>query len=83
MRRYANDYMNFIRTPPIQLGPKYEQYETAVGEMRRVDNIPKEVVTLGALPEETGSIGSWMPVVIIVVSALAFMTLYAVITYRR
>ena len=83
MRRYANDYMNFIRTPPIQLGPKYEQYETMVGEMRRVDTHPKEVVTLGQLPEETGTPVSWMPIAMIVVSALAFITLYAVITYRR
>lgn len=81
----TQDYMNFIMTPPIQDEVKYGMYVPQVSTMRLLDSRNTglgEVVAVGG-----GSSGSenqsWvMPVVIIVVSAMALMTLYAVLNKR-
>ena len=83
--RYNTPYMNFIMTPPRQDQAKYDMYEPSVSTMRIVSN--DRGGGLGELPVGVMSSGgeqnSWvMPVVIIVVSAMAFMTLYAVLSKR-
>ena len=85
--RYKDPYMNFVMTPPAQEQPKFDMYESRVGDMQIVsDNVRSNGVGrgLGELPTANvfGESQSWMPVVIIVVSALAFITIYAVVTKR-
>jgi hypothetical protein len=84
--RYNTPYMNFIMTPPRQDQAKYDMYEPSVSTMKIVSNDGRSS-GLGELPVGVMSSGgeqnSWvMPVVIIVVSAMAFMTLYAVLSKR-
>jgi len=86
--RYTTPYMNFIMTPPRQSEAKYEMYRPSVSTMRIVSN-EGGGTGLGQLPSvPVMSMGSneqqsWvMPVVIIVVSAMALMTLYAVLSKR-
>ena len=87
MRTYKDPYMNFVMTPPAQEQPKFDMYESRVGDMQIVsDNARSNRVRggLGELPTANvfGESQSWMPVVIIVVSALAFITIYAVVMKR-
>jgi len=84
---HTNDYMQFIMTPPRQSEAKYEMYRPSVSTMRIVSNGNTGLgdVPLMAVGGSSGSNEqqSWvMPVVIIVVSAMALMTLYAVLSKR-
>jgi len=83
--RYTTPYMNFIMTPPRQDSAKYDMYRPSVSTMRIMSNgggsglgeVP--LMNVGGSNEQQ----SWvMPVVIIVVSAMALMTLYAVLSKR-
>jgi len=82
---HDNDYMQFVMTPPQQAEAKYEMYNPSVSTMRIVSNGGRsnglgEVSVVGSGGSEQQS---WvMPVVIIVVSAMALMTLYAVLSKR-
>lgn len=81
---HDNNFMQYVMTPPKQEVVKYRMYEPEVSDMRVVS---KGDVGLGQLPV-VGSGGGenrqdWvMPVVVIVVSAMALMTLYAVLSKR-
>jgi hypothetical protein len=81
---HDTDYMNYIMTPPVQ-----EEYTKNDIKVDTVRVFSKDRCTGGGLGEVSlvGSGGSdqqsWvMPVVIIVVSAMALMTLYAVLSKR-
>ena len=86
MRTYKDPYMNFVMTPPAQEQPKFDMYESRVGDMQIVsDNARPNISSrgLGELPANVfGDSQSWMPVVIIVVSAMALITLYAIVMKR-
>jgi hypothetical protein len=73
--------MNFIMTPPVQ--EEFTKNDLKVDTVRVLDRsgYPSG---LGQLPIASGGDqNSWvMPVVIIVVSAMALMTLYAVLNKR-
>lgn len=80
---HTRDYMKFIMTPPEQNEAKYDMYVPQVSTMKLVSNghglgdVP--LMNVGGSNEQQ----SWvMPVVIIVVSAMALMTLYAVLSKR-
>jgi hypothetical protein len=82
--RYTTPYMNFIMTPPRQDQAKYEMYEPSVSTMRIVSNDGRGS-GLGEVPVVVGGSQQqdWItPVVVIVVSAMALMTLYAVLSKR-
>jgi hypothetical protein len=79
---HTNDFMQFVMTPPRQDEAKYEMYNPQVGTMRILNRSDSG---LGQVPivSSGGDQNSWvMPVVIIVVSAMALMTLYAVLSKR-
>lgn len=84
---HTNDFMQYIMTPPVQDKEAYEQYYPKTSTMR-VLNGRNEQSGLGQLPDVVSAQGmlsgnNWiMPVVIIVVSAMALMTLYAVLSKR-
>ena len=91
MRTYKDPYMNFVMTPPAQEQTKFDMYESRVGDMQVVSDRGRSNigggVGLGELPLPTSGIWSneqysWMPIVIIVVSAMALITLYAVVMKR-
>ena len=72
-------------TPPRQDQAKYDMYEPSVSTMKIVSNDGRSS-GLGDIPVISGgesNNNNWvMPVVIIVVSAMALMTLYAVLSKR-
>ena len=82
---HTNDFMQFVMTPPQQSEAKYDMYRPSVSTMRIVSNDGRSS-GLGQVPATYsggGEQNSWvMPVVIIVVSAMALMTLYAVLNKR-
>ena len=87
MRTYKDPYMNFVMTPPAQEQPKFDMYESRVGDMQIVSDHTRPNISsrgLGELPTANvfGESQSWMPVVIIVVSAMALITLYAIVMKR-
>ena len=88
MRTYKDPYMNFVMTPPTQEQPKFDMYESRVGDMKIVSDRARPNISvkgLGELPTSgiwSGEQYSWMPVVIIVVSAMALITLYAIVMKR-
>lgn len=83
MRRtiHDNDFMNFVMNPPMQEQAKYDMYVPQVSTMRILSDA--RTGGLGDVPLTSGgsdNSNSWvMPVVVIVVSAMALMTLYAVL----
>lgn len=83
---HTNDFMEFVMTPPKQSQVKYEMYEPEVSTMRIVSNGSMARGGLGEVPVVSMSGESrqdWItPVVVIVVSAMALMTLYAVLSKR-
>jgi len=84
---HTNDFMQFVMTPPRQEAAKYEMYQPVMSTMRIVSNDGRSSGGLGEVPVGVVSNGSnqsdWvMPVVVIVVSAMALMTLYAVLSKR-
>ena len=89
MRTYKDPYMNFIMTPPLQDQAKYDMYESRIGDMQVVSDRGRSNMVgggLGELPTSgiwSGEQSSWMPIVIIVVSAMALITLYAVVMKRQ
>lgn len=80
---HTQDYMEFVMTPPKQSQAKYEMYKPVVSGMRIVSNDGKQV-GLSGVGEVVSNEGGrdWMPIVIIVVSAMALLTVYAVVTKR-
>lgn len=85
MGNYKDPYMNFVMNPPRQEAAKYEMYQPAVGTMRIVSNgNGGGLGDIPLMPSMQGDNGnSWvMPVVVIVVSAMALMTLYAILSKR-
>ena len=91
MGNYKDPYMDTIMTPPQQESVKYEMYNPVVSTMRVVPNgggsglgdVPVVGVPGMSYSSVGGDQNSWvMPVVIIVVSAMALMTLYAVLSKR-
>lgn len=90
MRRiiHDTDYMQFVMTPPKMDRTEYELYEPKTSQIRVVSGDSRRNSGLGQLPSVVPTQGmfggsEWvMPVVIIVVSAMAFMTLYAVLNKR-
>lgn len=84
---HTEDYMSFVMTPPRQNDVKYEMYRPSLSTMKIVSGGGGQSSGLGELPVVSMSGSSeqntWvMPVVIIVVSAMALMTLYAVLSKR-
>ena len=83
---YQEPFMNFVMNPPRQEQAKYTMYEPQVSTMRIVSDRVTRGSGLGDIPlTNSGSDNSqsWvMPVVVIVVSAMALMTLYAVLSKR-
>lgn len=82
---YDADFINFVMTPPRQEEFAYNDVKL---DTVKVIGRDKRVEGLGELPIVSMNGGSeqqsWvMPVVIIVVSAMAFMTLYSVLCYKR
>ena len=83
MQQYTNDIndVNFIRMSPLQ-------QEVSRGVMRQVIERPRESVNIrglqgvGQVPDQSQGQTDWMPIVIIIVSAMALITLYAVINKR-
>lgn len=84
MGNYKDPYLNFVMTPPTQEAAKYDMYQPAVGTMRIVSSGNKGLGDVPLVQSVQGDNGnSWiMPVVVIVVSAMALMTLYAVLSKR-
>lgn len=92
--KYTDPYMNFVMNPPPQDQAKYDMYVPSVSTMKVVSgngggqglgDVPVGVPGIGvSVPGVAYSSGNdWvMPVVIIVVSAMALMTLYAVLSKR-
>lgn len=84
--RYQEPFMNFVMTPPRQEQAKYDMYEPSVSTMRIISNNQKSAGLGEVIPMSVGGSSeqnTWvMPVVIIVVSAMALMTLYAVLSKR-
>ena len=84
--RYQEPFMKFVMTPPQQEQAKYDMYAPQVSTMRVVSNACTSGlgdVPIGSSSGESNNNSSWiMPVVIIVVSAMALMTLYAVLNKR-
>ena len=80
------DFMDYVMTPPRQSEAKYEMYEPVVSTMRIVsNNVDGGLSGLSQVPivSSGGSQQDWItPVVVIVVSAMALMTLYAVLSKR-
>ena len=78
------DYMSYVMTPPSQ--EDYAKYNNANVDVVRVISKDRGVDSgLGQLPTISSGSGQseWvMPVVIIVVSAMALMTLYAVLNKK-
>jgi hypothetical protein len=77
--------MNFVMTPPQQEKAKYTMYKPQVSTMRIISdgNTGSGLGDIPAVYSSGGDQQSWvMPVVIIVVSAMALMTLYAVLSKR-
>lgn len=89
MRRYKDDYMNFVMSPPAfedEHNLNKDMVSYRAGDVRIVNrNTRQEALGLGQLPTAGvfGETSSWMPIVIIVVSAMALITLYAVVTAKR
>lgn len=83
--RYQDPFMKFVMTPPVQEQAKYDMYEPQVSTMKIVSNDGRGS-GLGEVPVMSmgsDNQNSWvMPVVVIVVSAMALMTLYAVLSKR-
>lgn len=83
---YNDKFMQFVMTPPQQESAKYDMYQPSVSTMRVIsDRTTRGSSGLGEAPISSGGSDSqsWvMPVVVIVVSAMALMTLYAVLTKR-
>jgi hypothetical protein len=79
----TNDFMNFVMTPPQQTEAKYDMYQPSVSTMRIVSNGGQGLGEVPVISSGGNDQQSWvMPVVIIVVSAMALMTLYAVLSKR-
>ena len=80
---HTNDFMQYVSTPPRQIKAKYDMYKPVMSGMRIISNGDSSV-GLGevSLTESGGASRDWMPVVIIVVSAMALLTVYAVVTKR-
>jgi hypothetical protein len=86
---HTHDFMKFVMTPPVQGRAKYDMYVPQVSTMRILSDANTTGMGLGEVPVTNvpmvggcggGNQQSWvMPVVIIVVSAMALMTLYAVL----
>ncbi len=81
---HTQDYMQFVMTPPRQEQAKYEMYQPSMSTMRIVaDNGRSGLGDVPLMSMGGGEQNTWvMPVVIIVVSAMALMTLYAVLSNR-
>ena len=82
---HTNDFMNFVMTPPQQTEAKYDMYRPSVSTMRIVSNdgSSRGLGEVSLVGSSGGDQNSWvMPVVVIVVSAMALMTLYAVLSKR-
>jgi hypothetical protein len=81
---HDNDFMRFVMTPPQQLEAKYDMYQPSLSTMRiMTDGRSSGLGEVPAIYSGGGDQNSWvMPVVIIVVSAMALMTLYAVLSKR-
>ena len=81
---HDTDYMQFIMTPPLRNEVEYENYIPQVSAMKVLSSKNNE--GLGQLPAVSSGSSenqSWvMPVVIIVISAMALMTLYSVLSKR-
>lgn len=83
---HSEDYMDFVMIPPKQGMEKYSMYVPQVGAMKVLSS--GRIDGLGELPVsgvvESSKQADWvMPVVVIVVSAMALMTLYAVLSDRK
>jgi len=97
MRRedHTNDFISYVMTPPLRSRPEYENYVPEVSSMQIVSDGKSRCRNgcngdsgLGQLPSTMPISGSWMnnewvmPVVLIVVSAMALMTLYSILNKR-
>ena len=82
---HTDDFMKFVMTPPKQSQAKYKMYRPVVSGLRIINDVDKGS-GLGDVPMVSGGVESrqdWVtPVVVIVVSAMALMTLYAVLSKR-
>lgn len=84
---HDKDFINFVMTPPRMDKTEYEMYEPKTSQIRVVNDKGTANTGLGDLPivgsVQGSSSNDWvMPVVVIVVSAMALMTLYAVLSKR-
>ena len=80
---HTNDFMQFVMTPPRQEQAKYEMYEPSMSTMRIVKGNNSGLGDVPLMSMGGGEQNTWvMPVVIIVVSAMALMTLYAVLSKK-
>ena len=85
---HDTDFMQYVMTPPRMTSQEYEMYEPKTSTIRVVNDRGVANTGLGQLPivgSAQGMFGGseWvMPVVVIVVSAMALMTLYAVLSKR-
>lgn len=79
---HDNNFMQYVMTPPKQEEAKYSMYVPVVSGMRVLNG--ESANGLGQVAVSNGeNRQDWvMPVVIIVVSAMALMTLYAVLSKR-
>lgn len=94
---HDNDFMQFVMTPPRMSKEEYEIYEPRTSQIRIVRGEESgggsgsgsgsyglgQLPTVGPVQGMFGSGQDWvMPIVIIVVSAMALMTLYSVLNKR-
>lgn len=83
---HTEDFMQYVMTPPVQECAAYEQYLPKTSTMRMLSNSGGGLSGLSQVPMVGGSSeqNSWvMPVVVIVVSAMALMFVYAVLHDRK
>ena len=84
---HTGDFMQYVMTPPVQECAAYEQYLPKTSTMRMLSRSNGEGLSgLSQVPMVGGSSeqNSWvMPVVVIVVSAMALMFVYAVLHDRK
>ena len=80
---HTNDFMQYVMTPPRQEEAKYSMYRPAISTIRIVSEGKSGSLGEVTTVDSGGTRQDWvMPVVIIVVSAMALMTLYAVLSKR-
>jgi hypothetical protein len=80
------NFMQYIKVPPRMVEEEYDSYKAQPSSVRVISGSDRVDKGLGQLPASSmsGESNSWvMPVVVIVVSAMALMVVYSLVSKRR